>query len=469
MPAQALANLPGPNPIPLLGDTGARLRLYADPLRELTRLGTYGPLVGLSRGNRKHVFVFGHDLNMQVLGNTAVFRAPELQTMSAPAGSALSRLWTGLLTINGEPHRTRRRMMMPAFHKKKVESYRDAMVARFQSMLDGWKPGEVRDVFVEMRRVTLLLVTELLFGIEDEREIAAMGTLLSNWMDEFINPWTQLLPFDKPGFPYRRLMQLSSRGEAAIRELIARKRAQGADGNDVLSMLIQARDEEGGALGDAELVGHTNILFLAGHETTANALTWTLLLLDQHPKVHAELVEELEGTLRGAAPSLEQLDQLPLLERVIKESMRIMPPVPFSFRVPTDPFELNGIPFEAGTMVYYSPYVTHRQPDLYPEPERFQPERWLATEPPVYGYIPFSNGPRRCIGATMAMMELKLLLAMMLPRYRLALVPDTQVDYRVAATTRPKDGLPMRIHAQDRKLTAAPVRGTIRDVVELPR
>lgn len=460
-----LSNLPGPRSTPLLGALGDQIRFFTAPLRGLGSLQAYGPLVSLPRGNPKCVFIFRPELNMQVLSNPTLFYSPELWKR-APEVS-LGRLWHGLLTLNGDLHRQRRRMMMPSFHKKKVESYRDEMVARFQRMLDAWRPGEVRDIFLEMRQVTLLIVTKVLFGLEDESEILSMGSLLAEWLELYTHFGVQLIPFDAPGLPYRRLMRLSERGEAAIRELIARKRAQGAHGDDVLSMLIQARDEEGGSLTDSELVGEVTILFIAGHETTTNALSWTLFLLDQHPKIAADLLDELEGVLRGAAPTIEQLDQLPLLDRVVKESLRIMPPVPFSFRVSTAPFEMGGYEFPADTQVFYSPHVTHRLPDLYPEPDRFLPERWLAGDPPVYGYIPFSNGPRRCIGATMAMLEIKLLLPMLLSRFRLALVPNSRVDYLVRATTRPKGGLPMRIHAQDRQFGATPVRGTIRELVAL--
>jgi cytochrome P450 len=341
------------------------------------------------------------------------------------------------------------------------------MVARIDRMLSSWKPGEVRDIFLEMRQVTLLIVTKVLFGLEDDQETLRMGQLMAEWLERYTSPAVQALPFDGPGLPFRNLLEVSRQGESAIRELIARKRAQGATGDDVLSMLLQARDEEGGSMSDAELVGQTNILFVAGHETTTNSLTWTLFLLDQHPEVCAALLEELEGELKGAAPSLEQLERLPLLDRVVKESMRILPPVPMGFRVSNAPFEMGGHSFGAETMIHYSPYITHRLPDLYPEPARFLPERWTRMDPPVYGYIPFSNGPRRCIGATMALLEIKLMLSMLLPRFRLSLRPGTRVDPLVRATVRPKGGLPMLIHAQDKRFERSAVRGAIRDVVDL--
>jgi cytochrome P450 len=465
-PEALAAGLPGPRATPLLGVTGSYIRFIANQLRWLEELSGYGPLVTLARGTRGHLFVFRPDFNMQVLSNPGLFRVLELWR-EAPRGSSLGRLWTGLLTINGEVHRQHRRMMMPAFHKKRVESYRDAMVARIDRMLSAWRPGEVRDLLLEMRQVTLLIVTQVLFGLEDDRETLRLGRLMAEWLERYTAPVNHLLPFDRPGLPYRTLLRLSEQGETAIRGLIARKRAQGAGGDDVLSMLLHARDEEGGAMSDAELVGQTNILFVAGHETTTNSLTWTLFLLDQHPEVHAALVEELEGELKGAPPTIEQLERLPLLDQVVKESLRLLPPVPTAFRVSTAPFEMGGHCFGAETMVYYSPYVTHRLPDLYPEPDRFRPERWGQAEPPVYGYIPFSNGPRRCIGATLALLEMKLMLSMLLPRFRLSLPPGTRVDPLVRATLRPKGGLPMRLHAQDKRFDRSAVKGRIRDLVAL--
>jgi cytochrome P450 len=183
--------------------------------------------------------------------------------------------------------------------------------------------------------------------------------------------------------------------------------------------------------------------------------------------VHAALVEELERELKGAPPTLEQLERLPLLDRVVKESLRLLPPVPTAFRTSTAPFEMGGHRFEAETRLYYSPYITHRLPDLYPEPKRFLPERWLKEEPPVYGYIPFSNGPRRCIGATLALLEMKLLLSMLLQRFRLSVPPGTRVEPWVRATIQPKGGLPMRLHTRDERLERPEVRGRIHELVAL--
>ena len=459
--------LPGPAPIPFLGEMGAQIRFQLDQIRGLTELAKYGPLVGLTRGNRQNIYAFRPEFNAQLLSNPTLFHTIELAKLS-PEGSSLGRLWTGLVTINGETHKQHRRLMLPAFHKKRVESYRDDMVTRFEAMLSGFKPGETRNLSDDMRDITLMVVSKALFGLTDDRETLEMGTLMADWLTKFTSPATILLRFDKPFMPYRQLLRLSERGEAAIRALINRKRAQGGEGDDVLSMMLQARYEEGGGMTDAELVGQTNILFIAGHETTSHTLTWTLFLLEQHPEVLANLVDEIQGVVRGGAPTVEQTEQLPLLDRVIKEAMRLFPAVPVSVRIAQAPFEMGGHAFEAGTSIGYSPYITHRLPELYPEPQRFKPDRWLDADPGVYGYLPFSNGPRRCIGATMALLEMKLLLAMMLPRFRLQLAPNARVSREVRATMRPKYGMPMVVHAQDRRFAKTPhVKGDVHDLVAL--
>jgi cytochrome P450 len=217
-----------------------------------------------------------------------------------------------------------------------------------------------------------------------------------------------------------------------------------------------------------ELIGQANLLFIAGHETTANALAWTLFLLSQHPRIMANLFDELTGVLRGSAPSVECLSRLPLLECVIKESMRLLPPVPFGARTCVEETELGPYNVPPGTEICFSQYFTHRLPELYPEPTRFRPERWEEIEPSAYEYLPFLAGARMCVGATFAMQEIKVVLAMLLQRYRLELVPNTVIDRRVTMTLSPKYGLPMMVHLLDRKFAASAWRGDVRDMISAP-
>jgi cytochrome P450 len=213
------------------------------------------------------------------------------------------------------------------------------------------------------------------------------------------------------------------------------------------------------------------VLLIAAHETSSHTLSWTLLLLSQHPEVLGALLAELDAKLGGSAPTLEQLGQLPVLDSVVKESMRLLPATPFLFfRRATGSFELGPYTLPEKAVVLLSPLVTHREPSLYPEPLRFWPERWKTLSPSTYEYLPFGAGPRMCIGASFANMALRVLLALLVQRFRFTLSPDARVSRLVRGITLgPKHGLPMRIDAQDRRSAPpGPVRGDIHQLVQLP-
>jgi len=252
-----------------------------------------------------------------------------------------------------------------------------------------------------------------------------------------------------------------------MREIVAERRRTGSDRHDVLTLLLHVRDEDGTQFTDDDLIGQLNVMFIAAFETTAMALTWTLFLLSQHPQVIADLVDELDHVLYGNAPTLEQLGILPLLDGVIRESLRLLPPVSQGARAATAPFMMGGYTFPAGTKVLYSEYITHHMPELYTEPDRFLPERWLTINPSPYEYFPFLAGSRMCVGATFAMTEMKVILAMILQRYRLTMVPGAVIDRHVRFTLVPKYGMPMSITAQDRQFTKVPVCGNIHEMVDL--
>ena len=223
--------------------------------------------------------------------------------------------------------------------------------------------------------------------------------------------------------PYRRFRILSEQVEAELIDIIARKRQRVSAGQDeadgdALAILIHAHDEDGELLTESDLIGHLSTLFTAGHETTASALTWTLFLLTQHPQILADLVDELDSVLHGDAPSLEQLKELPLLENVINEGLRMFPPGMWIFRTAVEPFELGPYSQPAFSQLIFSPTVTHYRPDIYTDPHTFNPRRWETITPSPYEYLPFGGGPRRCLGATFATLEMKLALAMILQRWR---------------------------------------------------
>lgn len=205
-------------------------------------------------------------------------------------------------------------------------------------------------------------------------------------------------------------------------------------------------------------------MFAAGHETTSNALTWTVFLLGQHPHVFANLLDELEGTLHGNPPTIEQLGRLPLLDGVVKESLRLLPPASIGMRTTSAPGELGGFVLPKGASIIYSEFITHRLPELYEEPNRFKPERWATLDRSPYEYLPFSAGRHMCIGAGFATQEMKVVLAMLLQRYRLSVVPNASISANISM--RPTHGMPMRVFPQDRQFQRVSVRGTLHELID---
>jgi cytochrome P450 len=319
-----------------------------------------------------------------------------------------------------------------------------------------------------MRRLSLYIAGRTLFGEDTERDQDSIGHTLRQMIDLVSHPAVAVTAYDLPGLPYRRLLDLAVRANGRIRRMIAEKRGRGH--HDALAMLLDAQDEDGTALSDDEIVGHVGALFMAGHETTATALTWTLLLLSQHPQVAASLHEELAGVLQGDAPQPESLGKLPVLDRVLKESLRLIPPSPLNHRVVESETSLGGYAIPPRTELFVSIYHIHHDPDLFPEPQRFHPDRWLTADPGPFEYNPFGAGPRMCIGAPFAMLKLKLVLAMILQRYRLEAIPGSTVDRSVLITISPRGGLPMIVRPPDGRFRqgVGGLRGNIRDCMELP-
>jgi cytochrome P450 len=272
-----------------------------------------------------------------------------------------------------------------------------------------------------------------------------------------------IAPIDLPGTPYHNVMRLAEQLTDFTRKQIAQKRSQTGT-NDVLASLIHAHDEDGAKLNEDELIGHAFTLFVAGHETTANALTWTLFLLSQHPQIYVDLLDELESVLHGDAPTMEQLSQLPLLDGVVKESLRLLPPAAIGIRSTSAACELGGFALPKGASIMYSEFITQRMPELYDEPDRFKPQRWATLERSAYEYLPFSAGRHRCIGAEFAMQEIKVVLPMLLQRYRCSVIPNARIDTNL--TMRPAHGMPMHVVPQDRQCQRVTVRGGIRQLIE---
>ncbi len=468
----ARPRIPGPDSPPLIGWRARVIGLLRDPILGMLRLQSrYGDIVALGHEADSPILVFAPEHNHLLLTNPDLFYNLDTSSPDSlihmPQGTAAARLLSGVAGMNGAKHRRHRRLLIPAFHKKRVEALHETLVACTQTYLRRWHVGGRYDLAREMNQLSLAMAVSGLLGLDPEQEGRAVGHTLEQWSVRALSVPVGLLPFDIPGFPYHRFLQLSDELEAVFRSVIRRKLdaigagVPGAEGKDALAILLEARADGGDSLTDSDLLGHLTTLFTAGHETTASALTWTLFLLAQHPRILGDLLDELDGVLHGVAPTLDQLRDLPLLGRVIDESMRLFPPGMWMLRTTTAPVAIGPYELPARTHIVYSPAVTHRRPDLYPDPSRFRPERWETIDPSPYEYLPFGAGPRRCLGATFAAMELKVVLPIVLQQFRIVLADGLKVDRGGTALSGPRGGLPVTLAAPPTIPPAARLRGNI--------
>jgi cytochrome P450 len=460
----------GPRGLPLLGPIGSFLRFFRDPVRCMLAIhANYGSVAAVTEGDPSLVCAFGPECNQQVLSNPDLYHTDAELPIHMPEGSSLHRLSTFLIGMNGERHHRLRRMMMPLFQKHQLEDYRDDLVAAAEVELSRWQIGQTMDVSEAMAKLSLCVSFRCLFGIDVSGDAKILADLGKRYTEGATSPALILFPYDFPGSPQRRFLRLCDDLERRLRHMIAERRARPEGRRDALSILTAANDEDGAWLPDAMLVGLANELFIAGHETTASTLAWTLFLLDRHPRVRDDLFDELASVLGGQAPSLEQLDALPMLDAVVKESMRLLPAAPFFFfRQNTNDVRLGPYDLPAGAALIVSPLITHCLPDLYPEPRRFDPSRWATIRPTAYEYLPFGAGPRMCLGFGFAAASLRILLALILQRFQLTLEPNADISFQVRGIILgTKHGLPMRVESKRQRRTLSPMRGDIGELVDL--
>jgi cytochrome P450 len=480
--------IPGPRPKPVIGPMGNLLGFARDPVGFMEQVfRRYGDICSLVEGGGVRIlapfrdvpgtiFVRGPELTREVSSQHEVFYEYPLSFTLYPMAEvngrrrALKHYGTGLFSVNSDTHRQHRRLLIPAFHKKRIEAYRSDMVAITNDELSKWQIGQQRNIHQDMLRLFMRIATKTLFGKDIGEGGEKVGQALGESLELLTNPILLVFPRDVPGTPYHRFLNLVNTVDSEISALIAEKRRSGVDGGDMLSTLLETRDEDNTQLTEDEIIGHVGVLFAAGHETSANAITWTLFLLSQHPKIAADLYDELDGVLSGDSPTMEQIAQLPLLDRVVKESLRILPPLPSKPRIVHADTQLGGYDVPAGTEVVVGMYSTHHMPEYFPEPECFNPDRWLTADPDVFTYHPFGGGPRMCIGAPFANMSIRIVLATLLQRFRLELMPNTKMERKWGVTMSTRYGLPMTVQPTDGQYTrgVGGVKGNVREMVELP-
>ena len=424
--------------------------MQRDPIPFFTGLARdYGDAVQLVIGGQKLVFFNHPELirDVLVVRHASFSKSPVLQRSKIVFGE-------GLLTAEGEHHRRQRRLAQPAFHRDRIARYAEVMVARAAATRDAWRNGATVDIHQEMMRLTLGVVAETLFGARVEGEEDEIGEALTALIDLFpllaipFSNWMRFLPLP-PAIRFRRAMK---RLDHTIYSIIEQRRASGEDRGDLLSMLLLAQDVEGdgGGMTDLQLRDEAMTIFLAGHETTANALAWTFYLLGQHPDIAAQLRRSIDEVLGDRLPTAADYPRLQYVEMVLAESMRVFPPAWALSRLAIEDVEIGGWSVPRGAICIMSQAVMHRDARFWPEPERFDPQRFTPDAKaarPRMSYFPFGAGPRICIGEGFAWMEGVLLLATLVQKWNMELL-SRDVRPQASITLRPRGGISVRLVAR---------------------
>jgi cytochrome P450 len=393
----------------------------------------YGDIVGMRLITRDFIQLNRPDYIKHVLVDNQqnYIKGRALQTAQYIVGQ-------GLLTSEGDLHRRQRQIMQPAFHRQQVSGYADAMVRLTLDHVRGWQAGQPLELHQEIMQLTMKIVAQTLFGVDvsanQQRLVAALDYLLTSFSFADVTPWGQLLARLPLPRNRRRAEQLAVLDEA-IFDFIR----DGSDtGSNLLGMLLEIRDE-------------VMTMFIAGHETTANAIVWTFYLLAQHPQAEAKLRAEVETVLAGRPPTSDDLPSLKYVRMLFSEAMRLFPPAWAVGRLALSDDRIDDYPIAAGATILMSQWVMHRHPAYWQKPDSFDPTRFdpdsaSFRKRPRYAYFPFGGGPRACIGERFAWTEGILLIATLAQRFRFALAPEAIIEPQPGITLRPKYGLPVIVH-----------------------
>jgi cytochrome P450 len=439
------SRLPGPSGrIPTLVAL-AFIRDRVNTVRRLT--ARYGDVVAFNVGRQPFVILNHPDYVRDVLvtRHRLFHKGLGLQRAKLLLGE-------GLLTSEDTHHHRQRRLLQPAFHRERIAGYGSVMATYAERAASQWRDDETRDMLQEMSRLTLAIAGKTLFDADVQGDAEVIGDALGKVLANFN---ITLLPYGdrlvKLPIPHAiRFRRAKARLDAVVYRLIAERRTVAEGGMDVLSTLVAARDEDDGrGMSDLEIRDEVMTLLLAGHETTANALTWSWYLLSQHKEARDRLEAEVSSVCGAKLPSVDDLPQLIYTRAVLSESMRLFPPAYLVGRRALEPYAVPNTDYvvPSGAVVILSQYLLHRDPRFWDAPESFQPERWLleGQERRRYAYFPFGAGPRVCIGEQFAWMEGVLVLATIARRWRLELAPGQKIDVEPIITLRPKHGMRMRL------------------------
>lgn len=456
-----------------------RLRDFSDdPIACMRRLQKEaGNLVALEQDGQQIVIAIGAELNRQILTNGDHFHS-QFFALRGPKNSAQRRLTSGLLSMNGQEHLQQRRLMKGAFEKRAIPGYSQMIAHHAQDMLSDWQPGMTRDISKDMTGLMLRISSSMLFGMKEPELALEIGGMMERWIKMNQEIGIVALVPDEDFYPrYEEMLTFAEKLEERILAMISNRSSNAASsGHDVLSLLLRAK-QAGAPMTESQMVGQAALVFGASQMTTAHTLTWTLFLLAQHPEVMQELVDQTsdrpDSNLRivppGAPAGIMPANSTSGLDRVIRESMRVLPASAYSQRITNGSTELKGAPLKPKSLVIFSQFMTHRNEQLFPSSSQFQPDRWKTIRPTGYEYLPFGGGAKLCLGAPLAMSILNIVLPMTLRKAGLQVVPNTTVNGRVISTMfSPEPSLNMHLLAPGTIADTSPLSGNIHALVTLP-
>ena len=447
----SVKTVPGPKAAPFLGnfaimkEVGNTHETYLDLHKE------YGDIFRLALPGGGNAYVIaGADMLQHVLQmNNNNYKKGERFKIAEPL------IGNGIFISEGDFWRRQRRMMQPAFHRKQIALLVDEMVNTTTEMLARWEAyadsGDTLDIQKEMMGLTMEIVTRTLFTNSlTPEEVAAAGESLTFLLEVISERGNEIIPISQklPTRKNRKFDQSIRELNELIYRLIDERRASGDNGGDLLGMLLDARDEDGEGMNDLQLRDELITMFLAGHETTAIALSWAFAHLSQSPEIRRRLNEEADSVLEGFLPNAADYPRLPYAQAVFQESLRLYPPLPITMRESIEDDEIGGYHIPAGSLIFVNFFANHHNPDHWINPEGFDPERFLPENSQGrhrFAFLPFSGGPRQCIGNNFALMEGAIVLAMVAQRFELDLIAGTRLEPHMIGTLRPEGGVPVTV------------------------
>jgi cytochrome P450 len=483
MPAEGHEPLPstGVKPVRFTGLAALRwgFAFARDPLIATRRMhDAFGPFVLLDEAlpfirptrtvmlSVPLVFAAGAAFHAELLSDPDIWRGVSLLP-GGPKDTAARRIGVGLTRLTGDQHEHYRKLVLQPLRRGNVEAIAARMAQIADAEVASWPLGETVDLWERARRVMRSLALDLLFGGEDD-ESGAIADLVSALMERKWTVAATALPLDLPFTPYGRIVRDAAELERRILAWVAAKRGR-TDAGDLAAIIVNSTGTDGRHPDDAAVVGQLVSLFAAASEASQSALTWTLFLLIAHPRIAADLRDEIQQKLGAGAPALERATTFPYLDAVLKESTRLLPPVPLQLRVAQSDAAIAGYRVPRGTRVLLNTLLTNRAPELYPDGDVFRPQRWSAITPSMFEFPVFSAGPHACPGYWFGSSAVKIALAAILTRFRLELPPGAGIAYRTQPTLRPRRRIDVVLHRPDgSQPVAMPVAGTIRQLVKLP-